>query len=165
MCGKIFLARIFDVSISTIRQTVLRKDYMWIGTILAFWEIFVWFLVAREALVVAIDSIFIPISYSLGYATGTLLGSYFSIKWMGGIVGVQIITKDDNKELIGALKLRGYSLSVIKMEGDKDNQYQMIFIELKSKSYLKLKELVHRIDSHAFVIVSDTKKVWNGIIK
>ena len=75
ICVKIFFARILDVTISTFRQNIMLKGKIVISTILAFFEILIWFLVAREALVIAIDSIFIPISYSLGYATGTLIGA------------------------------------------------------------------------------------------
>ena len=80
ICIKIFFARILDVSIATIRQNVMLKGHYFKSTILAFMEIFIWFLVAREALTVGISSLWIPISYSLGYATGTLLGSLLSKK-------------------------------------------------------------------------------------
>ena len=162
MCLKIFIARIIDVSIATIRQNVLHKEYVYLGTLLAFLEVFIWFTIVREALVVAVDSLFIPISYSFGYATGTFLGTMLSMRWFGGVLCVQIITKANNHKLLCALKLRGYSISVLSLDND---NYQMIFIEVKNKSYLKLKKVVHSIDSDAFIIVSDTKKVWNGIIK
>ena len=76
LCIKIFLARILDVSIGTIRTLIMVKGKIYITTILAFLEVFIWFIVAKEALVTKIDNILIPISYSLGYATGTFLGSY-----------------------------------------------------------------------------------------
>ena len=162
MCLKIFFARIIDVSIATIRQNVLYKDYICLGTLLAFLEVFIWFTVVKEALVVAVDSVLIPISYSLGYATGTFIGTFFSRRWFGGVLSVQVITKVNNHKLLCALKLRGFSISTLSLDND---NYQMIFIEVKNKSYLKLKRIIHDIDAEAFIIVSDTKKVWNGIIK
>ena len=78
VCVKIFFARILDVTISTIRQNFMLKEHYVLSTILAFFEIFIWFIVAREALLISIDSVLIPISYSLGYATGTLIGSLVS---------------------------------------------------------------------------------------
>ena len=163
MCIKIFLARILDVSIATLRQNVLHKDHIYMGTLLSFIEILIWFVVAREALVVAIDSIFIPISYSLGYATGTFLGMYFSKRWIGGFVGVQIVIETNNLELVKALKFRNYSFSTLSLSSD--GRYQMIIIELKCKSYSKLKRIIDKYAKDSFVIVSDTKKVLNGIIK
>lgn len=165
MCLKIFFVRIIDVSIATIRQNVLHKDYVWLGSLLAFLEVFVWFVIVREALVMAIDSIFIPISYSLGYATGTFMGTFFSRKWLGGIMMLQIITKESSGRLIRALRLRGYSFSVISLDNSNDNKYIMIIIEVKIKSVVKLERIIHDVDKEAFVVASDIKKVWNGVIK
>ncbi len=166
MCVKIFFARILDVTISTFRQSVMLKGKYFISTILAFVEIMIWFLVAREALLIAIDSIFIPISYSLGYATGTLLGSFLSHKLLNGEVGVQIISDENNKELVNALKMRGYGLSILHMESGFNSEPRlMIFVEVNSKSLKKLEKLILKNDPNAFIVISDTKKVYNGTLK
>ena len=70
-CLSIFFARIIDVSISTFRTMIMVKKKSFIIPILAFCEVFIWFIAARQALNTKIDSIMIPICYSLGYATGT----------------------------------------------------------------------------------------------
>ena len=98
ICIKIFFARILDVTISTFRQNIMLKGKIIIGTVLAFFEILIWFYVAREALLIKIESMFIPVSYSLGYATGTLIGNVLSKKLIKGVIGVQIITSEDKKE-------------------------------------------------------------------
>ena len=166
ICVKIFFARILDVTISTFRQNIMLKGKIVISTILAFFEIFIWFLVAREALVIAIDSIFIPISYSLGYATGTLIGVTLSKKLIKGVIGVQIITDEDKKELINALKIRGYSISILHLESGFNSEPKvMIFIEVNRKSFKKLEKLIYKNDPDAFVIISDTKRVYNGTVK
>ncbi len=166
MCVKIFFARILDVTIATFRQNVMLKGHYVISTILAFFEIMIWFLVAREALVIAIDSIFIPISYSLGYATGTLIGSFLSQKLMKGIVGVQIITDEEKKDLVNALKIRGYGLSILHLESGFNSEPKlMIFLEVNSKSLKKLEKLIQKNDPDAFIVISDTKRVYNGTLK
>lgn len=166
ICVKIFFARILDVTISTIRQNIMLKGKIVISTILAFFEIFIWFLVAREALVIAIDSIFIPISYSLGYATGTLIGATLSKKLIKGVIGVQIITDEDKKELINALKIRGYSISILHLESGFNSEPKvMIFIEVNRRSFKKLEKLIYKNDPDAFVVISDTKRVYNGTVK
>lgn len=166
ICVKIFFARILDVTISTFRQNIMLKGNIVISTILAFFEILIWFLVAREALIIAIDSIFIPISYSLGYATGTLIGAILSHKLIKGVIGVQIITDEEKKELINALKIRGYSISILHLESGFNSEPKvMIFIEVNRKSLKKLEKLIYKNDPDAFVVISDTKRVYNGTVK
>ncbi len=166
LCVKIFFARILDVTIATFRQNIMLKGhYIW-STILAFIEIMIWFLVAREALMISIDSLFIPISYSLGYATGTLIGSLLSKHFIKGVVGVQIIVDEDNQDLLNALKLRGYGFSVLYLEsGFKSEPKLMLFLEVNTKSLKKLECLIKKTDPNAFFVVSDSKKVYNGTLK
>ena len=166
VCVKIFFARILDVTISTIRHNIMMKGKLVISTTLAFLEILIWFLIAREALTIAVESWLIPVSYSLGYATGTLIGSLLSNKLIKGEVGVQIIIDEDRQDVLNALKLRGYGLSILHMEsGFKSEPKLMLFLEVNQKSLKKLEHLVQTIDPDAFIVVSDTKKVFNGTLK
>ena len=73
ICIKIFLARIVDVSLGTIRTVLVVKGKNITPAIVAFFEVLIWFYAAREALNTNIDSIFIPIFYAGGYAAGTYL--------------------------------------------------------------------------------------------
>ena len=93
ICIKIFLARILDVSIGTIKSFYVVKEERIISFILSFIEVLIWYYAARAALSLDIDSIFIPISYSLGYATGTYIGTYFSSAYIKGNLTVHITTK------------------------------------------------------------------------
>ena len=95
LCLQIYFARILDVTLSTIRTFYTLKGKTIFSSILSFFEVLVWFLVARQALNVDLDSLWIPISYSLGYATGILIGSFISNNFIKGIENVTIITKKD----------------------------------------------------------------------
>ena len=97
-CLEIFLARIVDVSLGTIKTFFLVKGKTIEPFFLAFIEIIVWYAVAKEALNTEGNTIAIAISYALGYETGTLIGSKLS-KLIKGVVGVQIITNDNSKKL------------------------------------------------------------------
>ena len=166
VCVKIFFARILDVTISTFRQNIMIKGKSLLGAVLAFFEILIWFLVAREALIISIDSIFIPIAYSLGYATGTLIGSCLSKYFIKGVVGVQIIIPESEKDLLNSLKMRGYRMNILHLESAYNAEDRiMLFLEVNSRSVKKLENLVLQKSPNAFVVMSDTKKVYNGTLK
>ena len=116
ICVKIFFARILDVTIATIRQTVMLKGKIFISCILAFLEVFIWFIVAREALTINVKSILIPIFYALGYSTGTFLGFLLAKYFVKGEVGIQIVVSEKDNLLLNALKARGYEVSIMKLE-------------------------------------------------
>ena len=166
VCVKIFFARILDVTIATFRQNILLKGRCILGSVLAFAEIMIWFLVAREALTIPIQSLWIPISYSLGFATGTLIGSLLSKHFIRGEVGVQIIIDEEKKDLVNSLKMRGYPINILHLEsGFNSVPKLMIFIEVSTKNLKKLETLIQQNDPDAFIVISDTKKVLKGTIR
>lgn len=166
LCLKIFFARIVDVSIGTTRTMLMVKGKTILMVILAFFEVFIWFLVAREALITNVESILIPISYSLGYATGTFIGSYVANTFIKGIVGVQVVVEKENKSLLNSIRKHGYAVSVIDLKDDYEgNQRDMLYFQINHRNLKKLIALIKKYDENAFIVVNDTKVVHNGFIK
>ena len=162
LCIKIFIARILDVSIGTIRTLIMVKGKLKITSILAFLEVLIWILVVKEALVTDNNSVFIPISYSLGYATGTFIGSYICKNLIKSVIGIEVIVKQNKLKLIKAIRKCGFAVSVIDL---KDNKNGLLLCQVNHKSEQKLIGLVKKYDENAFIIVNDTKYVFNGFIK
>ena len=165
-CLKIFLARIVDVSLGTIRTVLVVKGKSITPAVVAFFEVLIWFVVAREALNTDLNSILIPIFYALGYATGTYIGTFITSKVVDGLIGVSVITKSANNKMLKEMRDKGFGVSVVDLKKTNDNNKKdMLIIELNKK---KLKELTHIIrtnDPDAFVVINETKYVQNGLIK
>lgn len=161
LCFEIFIARILDVSIGVIRTVELVKDNTCKAVILAFFEVLIWFLIAREALTSNDLNIVIAIFYSAGYACGTLLGSYLSKKLIKGSVGVQVISSNIKLKNINEIKKEGFGISSLNLDGNK----KMLIIEVDKKRLNNLIDLINQFDKKAFITVSETKFVTNGYIK
>ena len=80
LCLKIFIVRIVDVSLGTICTILTVRNKRKLAALLGFIEIFIWFVIVKEALNTDSTSIFIAISYAGGFATGTYIGSFLSEK-------------------------------------------------------------------------------------
>ena len=165
LCLKIFFARILDVSLGTVRTIVTVKGKKIYAALIGFIEVFIWFLVARDALNVEVNNIFIPFSYSLGYATGTLLGGFISEKVISGNLTVQIVLSNQNTEIIDIIREKGYAVSVIDAKGQNDDKKYMLFMEINKNKLNTLKELIKDLDNKAFIVVNETKMVQNGYLK
>ena len=166
LCIGIFFARLIDVSLGTIRTILSVKGKTIIATIIAFFEVLIWFLVAREALNTDIDSLWIPLSYSLGFATGTLIGIVISKHFIDGLMCVQVITKKNNDVLINTIRQNGYGLSIVSLNNDYDEiRKEMLIIELNKKSLKKLVSIIKKTEPNAFLMINETKVVQNGFIK
>ena len=165
VCLEIFLARILDVSISTFRTMIMVRKKSIFTPILAFLEVFIWFMAARRALNTDIDSILIPISYSLGYATGTYIGGCLSRKFIKNINSIEITSKRNNTKLINALRREGYAVSVISLKNNYREKQDLLIVDVKSKNTQEAIKLVKELDPKAFIVVKDTKVVHNGYIR
>lgn len=166
VCLSIFMARIVDVSIGVVRTIVMVKGSTKKAAILAFFEVLVWYMAAREALNTQITSGWIAISYAAGYATGTYIGSILS-KWLvKGTMNVQVITEKGTKKNLDLLRCHGYAVSVLDMVDDYDGRCKkMLMIEVKNQKLKELTKIIRKFDNKAFIIASETKLVENGFIK
>ena len=163
LCLKVFCVRIIDVSMGTCRTIVTVKGKKILASLIGFFEVFIWFVVVKEALNTDSTSIFIALSYAGGYATGTFIGSSISEKLIKGNFGVQVITSKKDDELVAFLKKNGFGVSVIDVRSEKEhNEKYMLFIEIDKTKFNDLKRLIKKYDSNAFVVVNETKEVYNG---
>ena len=163
LCIKIFCGRLIDVSLSTLQTMFLVKGKRKLATIFGFIDVFVWFIVVKEALNTNIQSIWIALAYAGGFAAGTYLGSAISKAVIKGTVSVQVITKNKNNCVTEAIKLAGYSGSIVKCTGlhDEDTNY-MIYAQVDNKKLDEFKKLVTNTDKSAFVTINESKEVMNG---
>lgn len=165
-CLQIFAARIVDVSLGTLRTVFFVKGKTIEPFIIAFFEVLVWYAVARTALNTTGNTVLIAISYAGGYATGTFVGSLLSHKLIKGTVGVQIVVKDGSDKLINSLRKKGYAVSVIELKNDYEgNNKDMLYIQVNNRNLKELTNMVKKFDKNAFIVVNETKLIQNGFIK
>lgn len=163
LCLKVFFVRILDVSLATIRTIVMIKGKKAVAAMIGFIEIFVWFVIVREALNTPETSLWIAVFYAGGFATGTYIGSILSDKLVKGNLAVQVITSNKDDKVIDELRNMGYGISVIDVKGrDIKVEKYMLFIEIDKRNLKHLKTNIKRLDPGAFIVVNETKFVQDG---
>lgn len=158
LCIKIFIARIIDVSLGTIKTFYIVKEKRIIASIIAFIETLIWILVVKETLNNKIDSIFIPLSYSLGFSVGTYMGIFISNKIIKGTLSINVISSCIKKKEIKYLKQKGYGVTVINLNHNQSH----LLIEIEKNNLKKLKKCLNELDKNAFIIINESKIVDNG---
>lgn len=165
LCIKIFMGRLIDVSLATLVTVYVVKSERTKATIIGFIDVFIWFIIVKEALNTEIQSIWIALAYAGGYAAGTYVGTVLSQLFNKGTVSVQIITKDIKNSVTKAIKDSGYSASIIKCKGlYKEDTNYMIYAQIENKSLKSFKNLITDIDKNAFITVTESKEMLNGYI-
>ena len=113
LCIKIFFVRIIDVTLGTLRTIITVKDKIFLASVIGFFEVLVWFLIAKEALDTASSSVLVGIFYALGFACGTYIGGKLSQKFIKGNLTVQVITTNATTKWVDSLRKNGFAVSVM----------------------------------------------------
>ena len=75
----IFLARILDVSIGTLRLIYVSRGYKTLAPVLGFFEVLIWLAAIRQ-IMQHVDNPACFLAYALGFASGNYIGMWISEK-------------------------------------------------------------------------------------
>ena len=166
MCLQVFLCRVLDVSLGTLRTilTVRGKNLLAAG--IGFIEVAIWFLVVRSALNSDEGGLLIALSYAAGFASGTFLGGIIAKRYFRSFLNLQVVTSSQNNAVVDAVRAAGFAVSVLNVNGSEfGSEKYLLVIEIKSENLKKLEKIIYSHDPSAFIMARDTKYIQNGFIK
>lgn len=157
----IFLARVLDVSLATIRIVFISKGFKHLAPVIGFFQILIWLLAIGQIFQNLTNFIYY-IAYAGGFATGTYLGMYLESKLSIGTEIVRIITKKNAIELAEALKTEGYEITYSEAEGI-DGQVMVIYCVIDRHDIDGVIEMIKKYNPNAFYSIEDIKFVSERI--
>jgi uncharacterized protein YebE (UPF0316 family) len=157
----IFVARICDVSLGTIRVIFVSRGYRHLAPFLGFFEISIW-LFAIGQIMRDINDISIYLAYAAGFATGTYVGITLEEKLSLGTVLVRVITKRDSTDLIEALKEAKYGLTTHGADGTQ-GPVTIVFTVVKRQDLPHVVDIIKQFNPHAFYSVEDVRHASEGV--
>ncbi len=150
----IFLMRITDVSIGTLRIIMLVRGKRREAGLLGFFESLVWLLAAGQVLT-NLDSPLKIIAYAGGYATGTMFGSTIE-RWLAmGKTLMRIVAPVNSPQVAEALRNAGFYVTVVNAAG-RDGEVRIAFSVIPRKRIPEALKLVSEINPRAFVTFEET---------
>lgn len=153
----IFLARISDVTIGTLRIVMVSKGQKLIAPMLGFFEVIIW-LITMSKIIQNIDNWVAYIAYGAGFATGNYIGLIIEEKLAVGIVQLQIITRKSAENLIAKLKAGGYGITHHEAQGSNE-KVAVIYTIIKRNEINKVLGIMHTYNPNAFYSIEDVKMV------
>jgi uncharacterized protein YebE (UPF0316 family) len=122
----IFLARVGDVSMETIRVIYISKGIKYLAPIIAFFEIVIW-LIAMEVVISDLANVANFLAFAFGFAMGTYVGLIIEEKLSIGMVIMRIVTTEgSNDEIVSFLESEQYGVTSLDGKGSRGN-VKMIF--------------------------------------
>lgn len=152
----IFLARIIDVSINTIRIIYVLGGRRLTATLLGFVESFVWLMAIRQ-IFQHLDNWVSYIAYPAGFAMGILVGMMIEERIAYGKVIVRIITRKEIDQLKEYLSIEHHRFTILKALGP-DGEENVIFTVLERERLESLTTKLKEILPSAFYTVEKVNR-------
>jgi len=153
----IFLARIVDVSINTLRVIFMLNGKMFLSTVMGFFEALVW-LLAISQILQNLGNVISYLAYSGGFAAGIMVGMQIEKLLAIGKVIVRVITVKEGDQLIDNLEQAGYRLTKVEATGTKE-EVVIVFLVIKRKKIPELTRLIESTNPNAFFTIEGVRYV------
>jgi uncharacterized protein YebE (UPF0316 family) len=153
----IFIGRILDVSIGTMRIIYVSRGMKLPAVICGFCEVLIWAIVLSQ-LIQHLTKIAMFVAYAGGFALGNYVGILIEQKLAVGLVAVRIITRIDASDLVDLLKDMDLSISSLAATGA-TGTVRLVFCVIRRKDLPRVIQMVRETNPQAYLSFEDTRAV------
>jgi len=157
----IFLARVADVSLGTIRVIFISRGLKYFAALMGFFEILIW-LLAIGQIMKNLSNPVCYIAYAGGFAIGNFVGIWIAEKLSLGVVLVRVITRKDASELLDHLKISDYGVTSFDGQGSA-GQVKIVFTIVPRREVTGVVDLIKQFNPQAFYSIEEIGFVEKGI--
>ena len=153
----IFLARVTDVSMDTLRIVFLSIGNKIVAPILGFFEVLIW-LIAITRIMENLDNFTTYIAYALGFAVGNYVGLIIEEKLAIGTQLIRVISATNAKPLVENLREKGFGVTSVDAQG-KNGLVHIVFVITRRKVIQDVIGIINHFNPKAFYSIEDVKSV------
>lgn len=157
----IFLSRLGDVSMATLRHIFVSKGFKKIVPILGFFEVMIW-LVAMRQVFSHLDNVACFIAWAAGFSAGTYLGMFIEERLAIGTQIIRIITNEQIDELVESLKMSHQGVTIVDGKGA-IGPVKLIFTIVKRANKKEVLSLIEKHAPNAFYSIEEVKGSEHGV--
>lgn len=163
LAGAIFVLRVLNYSISTVRLVALTRQQRLLASSLAFIEALIFALVIANV-VTDLDNLLNLFAYCAGASVGSYVGIMIEGRFITSYRTVNVITHDRGHEIAIALRERGYGVTESIGEG-REGEVTMLRSIVINRNLPKLLSVIREIHPDAFVAVEEARTVQRGFVR
>jgi len=150
----IYLARICDVSLGTLRTLMVVHGRRRFAFVLGFFEVLIWVIAAAKVLR-NLDQPFYAVMYALGAATGSFVGMTIERRVALGHQIVRVFTKQGPEV---AARLRAAGFGVVEIDGRGEaGPLALLFVEVSRRNAMQAIARAREADPECQYILDDVR--------
>jgi uncharacterized protein YebE (UPF0316 family) len=157
----IFLARVIDVSLGTLRIIFIARGRRKLAPLLGFFEVLIWIVVVSQVMQ-NLHSPLAFIAYAAGFATGNYVGMWIEDKLAIGTLIVRVIVPQEASQLMAQLSAAGYGVTSIDARGT-TGEVTVIYTVVKRKDLYHVMTIIQSTYPKAFTSVEEVRSTHKGV--
>jgi len=156
----IFLSRICDVTLDTLRIVFITRGNRKLAPILGFFEVLIW-IIAITRVMQNLDNWLCYVAYAGGFATGNYVGLLIEEKLAMGIRAIRMFSTRNTEQIIQSLNTADFRPTIMKGTG-KDGPVTIIFLLVRRNDLHRALQLIYLNDSDMLYTIEDVRTVNKG---
>lgn len=157
----IFVARIVDVSLGTMRIIFTSRGQRNLAPLLGFVEVFIWIVIVSQITRQA-NNIIAYLGYAAGFAAGNYVGMWIENRLAIGTLVVRTILPQGGEQVAALLHDAGYGVTTVSGHGS-SGPVQLIYTVVQRKYLADAIGLIYQANPKAFLTVEEARTVHEGI--
>jgi uncharacterized protein YebE (UPF0316 family) len=159
----IFIGRMSDVTLATLRNILLSKSIRNIVPILGFFEATIW-LLAISQIMKNLQNPLCFFAYAAGYSMGIFVGIKIEGRLALGLQVMRIIVQKESEKLVQALVEHNFGITMMDATGSK-GPVKVILTIVKRKEIGLVSNLISEYNPGAFYSIEDIRTVSSGVFR
>ncbi|MCB2154229.1 DUF2179 domain-containing protein [bacterium] len=153
----VFIARIMDVSIGTVRIITVTKGHKALSAVLGFCEVTIWIFAVSAVIVNIRESLWTVFAYASGFSVGTLVGMVIEEKLAIGTQVIRIVNRTSEFDLSELLRQKGFMVTKVEAAGGLGPS-ELCFLVVPRKRTQSVLDVVEQNCPSAFITVEDVRR-------
>ncbi len=156
----IFLARLLNQTLDTIRFMMTIRGRKWVAWIMGFAETVI-FVLTLSVVFSDLTNVLYIIAYAGGFATGNTAGMIVEERLAIGHQHLRIISSKRGGQVAKALRKEGYAVTEIPAKG-RNGAVTLLDVSVKRRNVKTVHEITQQVDDSAFISSEEMRPLWRG---
>ncbi len=157
----VFVARLIDVSLGTLRIIFTSRGRKHLAPLLGFVEVFIWVSIISE-IARSTNNLAAYLGYAAGFATGNYVGMWIEERLALGRVVVRAILPGTQNSLRDELYAHGYGVTAVDGQGAK-GPVQLIYTIVDRSNLPQVLHIIRQSHPKAFFTIQELRSVEQGV--
>jgi uncharacterized protein YebE (UPF0316 family) len=146
LCVLVFLLRVSDVTLGTLRTVAIVKGHIKPAVILGFFELLIWVAAISQVISRLNESWWLALAYAAGFAAGNGLGLAVERALSRGNAVIRILSRNEGQSIAARLRGDGHSVVTFLGEGE-DGPVSLVYAVAPRRDTRRMVEAARAVDA------------------